>query len=173
MNATFPYVLPNVWLPTNPVVDVMDAGLRDNFGQETTLRFIQVFQEWLRQNTSKVVLIQLRDRRSGGWDHPFESDGISEIVTKPMLLLQYNWYKMQEYGQNDLLSHTTQTMGPKFYKIGFEYALGKEEGRAALNFHLTKMEQQDIAASMKSEYNQRGLIQIATLLKSVNSTKPQ
>lgn len=173
MNATFPYVLPNVWLPTNPVVDVMDAGLRDNFGQETTLRFIQVFQDWLRKNTSKVVLIQLRDRRSGGWDHPFESDGISEIVTKPMLLLQYNWYKMQEYGQNDLLSHTTQTMGPKFYKIGFEYALGKEEGRAALNFHLTKMEQQDIAASMKSEYNQKGLIQIATLLKSVDSTKPQ
>ena len=26
MNATFPYVLPNVWLPTNPVIDVMDAG---------------------------------------------------------------------------------------------------------------------------------------------------
>lgn len=28
MNATFPYVLPNVWLPTDPVIDVMDAGLR-------------------------------------------------------------------------------------------------------------------------------------------------
>ena len=28
MNATFPYVLPNVWLPTNPVVDVMDAGFQ-------------------------------------------------------------------------------------------------------------------------------------------------
>jgi hypothetical protein len=30
MNATFPYVLPSVWLPTNPIIDVMDAGLRDN-----------------------------------------------------------------------------------------------------------------------------------------------
>ncbi|MEO7532069.1 MAG: hypothetical protein ABIS69_11675, partial [Sediminibacterium sp.] len=27
MNATFPYVLPSVWLPTNPIIDVMDAGL--------------------------------------------------------------------------------------------------------------------------------------------------
>lgn len=43
MNASFPYVLPNVWLPSNPVIDVMDAGLRDNFGQETSLRFIENF----------------------------------------------------------------------------------------------------------------------------------
>src|ERR1019366_6358914 len=34
MNATFPYVLPNVWLPTKPVIDVMDAGFRDNFGEQ-------------------------------------------------------------------------------------------------------------------------------------------
>jgi hypothetical protein len=26
MNATFPIVLPNVWLPSDPVIDVMDAG---------------------------------------------------------------------------------------------------------------------------------------------------
>ena len=61
MNATFPYVLPTVWLPTNPVIDVMDAGLRDNYGQESALRFIAVFKDWLQANTSKVVLIQKRD----------------------------------------------------------------------------------------------------------------
>jgi hypothetical protein len=49
MNATFPYVLPNVWLPTNPIIDVMDAGLRDNFGQESSLRFIEVFKDWLKE----------------------------------------------------------------------------------------------------------------------------
>jgi len=38
MNATFPYVLPNVWLPTNPVIDVMDAGFRDNFGEMNAIR---------------------------------------------------------------------------------------------------------------------------------------
>ncbi|MFM9907988.1 MAG: patatin-like phospholipase family protein, partial [Chitinophagaceae bacterium] len=64
MNATFPYVLPNVWLPTKPVVDVMDAGLRDNFGQETAIRFIQVFNEWIKENTGGVVLLQIRDRKT-------------------------------------------------------------------------------------------------------------
>ena len=48
MNATFPIVLPNVWLPSNPVIDVMDAGLRDNYGQETTLRFIEAFDDWIK-----------------------------------------------------------------------------------------------------------------------------
>ena len=32
MNATYPYITPNVHLPTDPVIEVMDAGFRDNFG---------------------------------------------------------------------------------------------------------------------------------------------
>ncbi len=69
MNATFPYVLPNVWLPSEPVIDVMDAGIRDNYGQETALRFIQVFQQWIRENTAGVVCSithpRSQDRRLG------------------------------------------------------------------------------------------------------------
>src|SRR6266498_1137404 len=56
MNATFPIVLPNVWLPSQPVIDVMDAGLRDNYGQETSLRFLEVFDDWIKQNTRGVLV---------------------------------------------------------------------------------------------------------------------
>jgi hypothetical protein len=155
MNATFPYVLPNVWLPSTPVIDVMDAGLRDNYGQETALRFIQVFEQWIRENTSGVVFIHIRDRKTGGWEHPFESDNITEIVTKPMLLLSYNWYKMQEYNQNDLLSLSQSLMGNYFYKLSFQYIPEKEESRAALNFHLTKREKKDIAGALDSDGNKK------------------
>ncbi len=55
MNATFPYVLPNVWLPSKPVIDALDAGLRDNYGQETASRFLLVMRDWIQANTSKVV----------------------------------------------------------------------------------------------------------------------
>lgn len=154
MNATFPYVLPNVWLPTKPVVDVMDAGLRDNFGQETAIRFVQVFNDWIKENTSGVVMVQIRDRKTGGWENPFEAAGISEIVTRPMLLLQYNWYKMQEYNQNDIVSLAQKVLGPKFYKISFQYAPSKEEARAALNFHLTKLERLDIRQALEDNNNQ-------------------
>jgi hypothetical protein len=108
MNATFPYVLPNVWLPSSPVIDVMDSGFRDNFGQETSTRFLQIFREWIQKNTSAVVVIQIRDRKTGGWEYPYESSGLNDIFTKPAFLLQYNWYKIQEYQQDDLMSLTKE-----------------------------------------------------------------
>jgi hypothetical protein len=153
MNATFPYVLPNVWLPTNPVIDVMDAGLRDNYGAETAIRFLGVFHDWIIENTGGVVLVQIRDRRTGGWEHPYSSDDISEIVTKPFLLLQYNWYKMQEYTQNDLLSFTQHAFGDKFQQIIFQYIPKKEDAGAALNFHLTRREVRNIREAVHSEFN--------------------
>ena len=69
MNATFPIVLPNVWLPSQPIIDVMDAGLRDNYGQESTFLFLSKFDDWLRENTRGVLIIQLRDREAGGWEN--------------------------------------------------------------------------------------------------------
>ena len=68
MNATYPYVLPAVWLPSDPVIEVMDAGLRDNNGQESTLRFLNVFRDWINENTSGVLIIQIRSRQKGSWD---------------------------------------------------------------------------------------------------------
>ena len=166
MNATFPYVLPNVWLPSDPVIDVMDAGIRDNYGQETALRFIQVFQQWIRENTSGVMLIHIRDRKTGGWEHPYESTSITEIATKPMLLLEYNWYKMQEYSQNDLMGLAQSMMGNYFYSLCFQYVPEKGDARAALNFHLTKSEKKDIGNALNSIGNQQTFAQFNKLIKN-------
>ncbi|MDP4128563.1 MAG: patatin-like phospholipase family protein [Bacteroidota bacterium] len=154
MNATFPYVLPNVWLPTNPVIDVMDAGFRDNFGEEVSIRFLNVFREWILKNTRGVLMIQIRDRKVGGWESPFESTSITEIITKPVLLLQYNWYKMQEYNQDNLLSVFQGLMGPDFYKMTFQYEPKKANEGVALNFHLTRQEKLDVANALDLPVNQ-------------------
>jgi len=155
MNATFPYVLPNVWLPSRPVVDVMDAGFRDNFGEMNAVRFVNAFREWLQENTSGVVLLQIRDRKAGGWENPYESDDITEIITKPFLLLQDNWYKMQEYSQDDLLSLAQNSMGFPFRKLIFQYVPRTEDAGAALNFHLTRQEKLNITGSLDNTDNQR------------------
>jgi Patatin-like phospholipase len=173
MNATFPYVLPNVWLPTTPVIDVMDAGLRDNYGQETAIRFLHVFKDWIAKNTSGVVLLQIRDRKTGGWDNPYKSEDFSEIFTKPFLLLQYNWYKMQEYNQNDLLSLSQSLLGDKLHKISFQYVPRKEDAGAALNFHLTKREKINIANALDNENNKQAFnafVHLNQMSKKVEST---
>jgi hypothetical protein len=164
MNATFPYVLPNVWLPTNPVIDVMDAGFRDNFGEQSAIRFLDVFKEWLRENTSAVVLLQIRDRKTGGWDNPYESNDITELITKPLLLLQNNWYKMQEYNQNDLIGLSETVMGPSFRKLVFEYVPQHKDEGATLNFHLTNQEKIDVRDAIYNEKNKKPFSEFESLV---------
>jgi len=163
MNATFPYVLPNVWLPTSPVIDVMDAGFRDNFGEMNAIRFLNAFREWLKENTSGVVLLQIRDRKTGGWENPYESVNVTEIITKPILLLQDNWYKMQEYNQDDLLSLAQNGMGFSFHKLVFQYVPKSEDAGAALNFHLTAQEKQNIMSSLDNQENKKVFAQFRDL----------
>ena len=160
MNATFPIVLPNVWLPSQPVVDVMDAGLRDNYGQETALRFLENFDDWIKENTRGVLVIQLRDREAGGWENPYYSDNMSDHITKPFFLLQHNWYKMMEYFQNDMLSYYTNNLPYNFYKVSLQYVADNEESKARLNFHLTQSEKTNIAFALNSKYNKKSLLQV-------------
>ena len=168
MNATFPIVLPNVWLPSEPVIDVMDAGLRDNFGQETTLRFLESFDDWINKNTSGVLIVQIRDRKAGGWEVPYLSENISDHFTKPFLLLQHNWFKMMEYSQNDMLGYYTTNSGHRVYKLLFQYAADKDENKAALNFHLTRREEKDIIASINAPQNQKNFQQLLELFNKKN-----
>ena len=68
--------------------------------------------------------------------------------------MQYNWYKMQEYNQDDLLSLTQGMMGNSFYKLTFQYVPKNADEGAALNFHLTRQEKLDIANALNTKDNQ-------------------
>jgi len=171
MNATFPIVLPNVWLPSDPVIDVMDAGLRDNYGQETTLRFLSNFDDWIKENTRGVLIIQLRDREAGGWENPYYSDNMSDHITKPFFLLQHNWYKMMEYFQNDMLTYYNDNIPYNLCKVSFQYVSDSEESKAALNFHLTQSEKTNIAFAMNSEYNKKSLLRVKQYFVQSDSTR--
>lgn len=166
MNATFPIVLPNVWLPSNPVIDVMDAGLRDNYGQETTLRFLSVFEDWIAANTSGVLLLQIRDRGVGGWEAPYLSDDISDHATKPFLLLQHNWFKMMEYAQNDILSYYSKNAKHTIHKILFQYVPAKNESKATLNFRLGQQEKKAVINAVNASANMGSFEKVIALMKN-------
>ena len=165
MNATFPYVLPNVWLPSNPVIDVMDAGLRDNYGLETTLRFIENFKDWLKENTSKVIILQMRDRLQDNWQEPFETGAVTDFLIKPGTMLQHNWYKLQDYSETDQYSYMQADFGTLLQRISFMYVPKAEQKGAALNFHLTAREKRDVKESFNNAYNQASLKMIKELLQ--------
>lgn len=165
MNATFPYVLPNVWMPTNPVIDVMDAGLRDNFGEETTLRFIENFKDWISANTGGVIVVQLRDRMKDNWQLPFETGSVTDILIKPATMLQHNWYKIQDYAESNQFSYLKDAMDSNLHGITFMYVPKEEDNSATLNFHISESDRRDVISSFDNIYNQEMLKKLVKLLK--------
>jgi hypothetical protein len=165
-NATFPYVLPNILLPTDPVVDIMDAGLRDNYGLESSLRFINTFKDWLKENTSKVVIIQIRGRRLGEWEATEATGGnFFGELTGPMWLLQNNYYKLQDYFLDDQLQYMYNSYGTSLYRVNLQYVPSKEEAHASLSYHLTAAEKKDIRRSLDNIGNTREFNRLLELNK--------
>jgi len=169
MSATFPYVLPNVWLPTRPVIDVMDAGFRDNTGIETSLKMLEVFKDWIRENCGKVLIIEIRDKPPGGWDPGKNSKNIMELITKPATLTQNNLFRFQEYQQYRQLEVVKNKLGPLLERVVFEYKPKDKEHPASLSFHLTQREKRDLISSLSHPQNNASFKRLEHIL--ANETK--
>lgn len=165
MNATYPYILPNVWLPSKPVIDVMDAGLRDNYGSETSLRFLHVFKDWINTNTRGVLIIQVRSRRKGSWDNTAINGDITDILTKPFTMLQTNWFMLQDYFQDDEITYAQNFLDSSFHRVAFMYIPEKEDRGATLNFHLTASEKKEVIISTKRKNNVEAFEQVKRYLQ--------
>jgi hypothetical protein len=168
MNATYPYILPSVWLPSKPVIDVMDAGLRDNSGEETALRFLNIFKDWINENTRGVLIIQVRSRKKGSWDDGYKVNGISDIITNPFTMMQSNWFRLQDYFQDDEISYLQDNLGNKLHRVSLMYIPKTSEGEAPLNFHLTAIEKKEVSASLHRQNNLEAIELIKDFLKDEN-----
>jgi hypothetical protein len=168
MNATYPYILPSVWLPSKPVIDVMDAGLRDNSGEETSLRFLNVFKDWINENTRGVLIIQVRSRKKGSWDDGYKVSGISDMITNPFTMMQTNWFRLQDYFQDDEISYLQNSLGNKLHRVSLMYIPKNPEGEAPLNFHLTAIEKKEVSASLHRQNNLEAIEFIKGFLKDGN-----
>ena len=165
MNATYPYVLPSVWLPSKPIIDVMDAGLRDNYGQETSLRFLHVFKDWINANTRGVLIIQVRASQKGSWANTYQNSGILSILTKPFSMLQVNWFKLQDYFQDDEITYA-QNLDSNFHRVAFMYVPEKEDRGATINFHLTASEKKEVISSAQRKNNVEAFREVEKYLQT-------
>lgn len=148
MSGTYPYILPYVSLPTKPVIKAMDAGFRDNYGVETTAKFISTFKDWILKNTSGVVVVQVRSYKRERDVEQYTSETVVNRMLKPVTNIYANYLVTQEYGQNYLLSYASEELKDKISFINFEYVPGKKEEEASLSLHLTDKEKQDIRATV-------------------------
>lgn len=171
MSATFPFITPNVELPSIPTMETMDTGLSDNFGVQDGLRFLYVFQDWIAANTSGVVLISIRDSEKSIEIPKTEPPRIFEKVFMPLKNIYVNWDNIQTIQNEVLFNYMSESMPFELERIEFEYApeqvqieelSGSQETmqRASLNWRLTAREKKSILKSIDSYTNKRSIERI-------------
>jgi hypothetical protein len=165
MNATYPYILPNVYLPSEPMLEMMDAGFVDNYGLATALRFADVFKVWIQNNTSGIIILQIRDsdRRN-----PIPADGGRGVISRMLspISVARLFLDMQSYNQDNIYNHLVQVLGGSNVNlVRFVYKPTNPLERASLSFHLTAREKLDIINSFYHKDNQKSLRELKSLVR--------
>lgn len=80
MSASFPYMSPASALPTSPRVRVVDAGYYDNYGVDLSALWLHAHRKWLRECTSGVLLVQIRDHLGSGWRTKLQVQASGEVL---------------------------------------------------------------------------------------------
>ncbi len=185
MSATFPYVTPNVVLPSDPKIEVMDAGLSDNFGVGDAVRFIQTFKDWIKENTNGAIIITIRDSDKDPFIKKNVKQSMWNKLVNPVGSIYSNWDYMQDFHNDNALEYTYWTLNGKLDVVPFQY-IPKPKGwtdfnmakinyekfeeefnkeRASLSWHLTNLEKESIKRTILEKNNVDALNRLKQLLR--------
>lgn len=165
MSASFPYVMPFIQLPTDPPVQVMDAGAIDNFGVYVATQWLFAHRAWLDAHCSGVIILQVRDtRREGG----FVQSAPNSILDRTLGVFgnAYHAFARSKDFQNDyLLSYTRTTLNVPVQVLDLQYIPSEPMKEASLSFHLTDFERADVIQSIHHCDNRRTLNLLRQLIR--------
>lgn len=164
MNASFPYIMPAASLPSNPSIEVMDAGIRDNYGVVNAYRFLVTYRDWIKENTSGVILVQIRDNNKNEYVETSVIKTISEKLLSPFKNITGNFLLMQDYRNDTDMENLKSIFGGSFNYINFEMTQKKE--KISLSWHLTEREKQYVMQQASSTENLNELSKLKALLEN-------
>ncbi len=155
MGASFPFILPHTILPSEPPAYVFDGGAIDNFGLETTIKFLTVFKDWINENTGGVVILQTRDSQKDEEPQETRQKTFLQSVSQPLGALYNNLENMQDNHNDTKLAFINNELKGKIQYIIFEYVPEKKTEKASMSLRLTKREQREIINSLSRPNNTR------------------
>lgn len=163
-NASYPYVLPQVSLPTRPLIRLMDAGYRDNYGITSAARFLHVFEDWIKANTSGVVLVQISAFR----EHDIPDHGRQGVVAALFspLGVAGNLLSLQILDQETTLAGLYRTFGhERFHLFRFNYQPAKDDPlRTSVSLHMTDYEKIQVLRAFDGREQQLRVDELVRLL---------
>lgn len=154
MSATFPYVFPAANLPTTPTTQVLDAGIRDNFGMSNTMKYIYFFREWLEANTEKVIIVQVRDQPKFKSDIKMNKPSLFQEISQPFGMFYSTILDVQDYQMDDLVRTSKSWYEGEIEVV--DLVLNRSKANPiSLSWHLTTREKQRIQQALDTEENKR------------------
>lgn len=167
MNATFPFVLPMTTLPTNPSIELSDAGVRDNFGGVITCKFLNFFRKWIEKETAGVIIVQARDSKKIMGDNKLRFMNFSNRLTAPIDSWFSNFPRTHDYEQDQLLYLTLEQLKVKTTVLTYNLRTASKD-RVSLSWHLTKREKQFVENAMNQFENNKNRFKLKRLLSDRN-----
>jgi hypothetical protein len=166
MNATYPYVLPSVHLPSTPGVEVLDAGFRDNYGTNSAVRFLHVFKDWIQENTSGVLMVQISSSEKIEETYPSNTQGLISSLLNPVGIAG-QLIVFQEFEHDNAIALMYELFGKnRFEFIRLVYSPGADaKVRAAISFHLTNGERENVLNAIHLPENQTNLRRLVKALQ--------
>lgn len=161
MNSTFPYILPMVTLPTDPEIQVMDAGIRDNYGTKSTVRYVKALSNWIKENTSGVVIVEIRDIKKD-YDAKESEMTLVKRFMRPLANFYGNYHHSQEYNATELI----ETLSTEDIPVDVTTFFLRQDPSEmiSLSWHLTQREKNDIQRIFNNDYNQKQMDYLIDLL---------
>ncbi len=145
MNATFPYISPIISLPGYPRLNIMDAAISDNYGLTTTLKFIYSFKDWIKDNTSGIILLQITEDNS----KTQKSTTTLDEFIMPLSNIYNNLFDNQQLNNQTLINLVQQSIKKDIQFVYFN--LNEKKTPVSLSWHLSKKEKLVIKNSVKSK----------------------
>jgi len=178
MSATFPYITPNTTLPTNPPIQIMDAGISDNFGVSDAVRFLYAFREWIKENTAGVVFVSIRDSPKLRQINEKSSQTIMDNMTQPISSVYNNFENFQDITSDMLIGQAHSWLPLPIDRIDIEYqsenytvvlqkmdSIRNNSARASLSWRLTTREKQGIVNNIYSDKNREAIQKLLKILE--------
>ncbi|MBI3502543.1 MAG: patatin-like phospholipase family protein [Bacteroidetes bacterium] len=164
MSSTFPYITPIVSLPSKPAIEIMDSGMRDNYGIEVALKFLYVFRNWIATNTSGVVIIQIRDRHKEFQIEENPPPTMLTALTRPLGSFYGNLFTMQDLSQNQQVEFISSWFDGKTDVLDFQLQ-NEIPDKISLSWHLTNHEKNKVLNSINLPENRKSIERLRELFE--------
>ncbi len=150
-------------MPSNPKLEAVDAGARDNDGLLLTIRFLHTFKDWIAENTSGVVIVQALAARPLYAEikaNPYNTT--IESLLKPVGAMVNSFGTVQGFTRAEILSYADEWVDFPLQLVQFDLLSNGTE--ISLSWHLTEREKENIYKAVRAKRLQK---EYETLLRNL------